>query len=131
MYKNSYYMNKISLSDKKTIRYLILNRITLDPLYGSSSNSSMFHNYSDIYSFNTALSDIYVSLDSIIEECRFNRKRIKLLELLFEGYSISDICGMNKEFRVNATGRMLNRVINDIIKMNNKMFANVINKSKK
>lgn len=131
MYKNSYYMNRISLSDKKTIRYLILNRTTLDPLCGSNSNSFMFHNYSDIYSFNTALSDIYVSLDSIIEECKFNKKRTELLELLFEGYSISDICCLDEEFEMSATCKMLKRIIRDIIKMNNKMFANMINKSKK
>lgn len=116
IYRNSEYEN-FTLSDKNVIKYLILYRSKLDLLYNSNVNS--INEAGDLFKVDQEIIVLYASLDSIIEQCNFNKKQLKLLDYIFQGNTIYDIYNMNVGYGKSATYEMLNKIINRIIMVNN------------
>lgn len=101
----------LTLSDKNVVKYLILYRSKLDTLYAGGT-----------VEFNQELIALYASLDVIIELCKFKEKQIKLLNLLFDGNKIYDICNMNIGYKKSATYDLLDRMVDKIVEVNNQLW---------
>lgn len=106
-----------TLSDKDIVKYLILYRSKIDAVYGSYTNIDI-HQAGDVFEFNTELIVLYASLDNVIKLCKFKEKQINLLNLLFKGYTIQDICAMNIGYKRSATYDLFDRMIIKIVDMN-------------
>ena len=109
----------LTLSDHNVVKYLIMFRSKIDISYNSSVNIDI-NQAGDMFEFNQELITLYASLDKVIKLCRFKPKQKKLLELLFEGYTLQDICKMNIGYKRSATYDLLERMVVKIVKINNK-----------
>ena len=101
----------LTLSDKNVVKYLILYRSKLDTLYTGGT-----------VEFNQELIALYASLDVIIELCNFKEKQIRLLNLLFDGNKIYDICNMNIGYKKSATYDLFDRMVDKIVEVNNHLW---------
>lgn len=101
----------LTLSDKNVVKYLILYRSKLDTLYTGGT-----------VEFNQELIALYASLDIIIELCNFKEKQIRLLNLLFDGNKIYDICNMNIGYKKSATYDLFDRMVDKIVEVNNHLW---------
>ena len=106
----------IDFSNYEIVKALILGRKELE----AKINSTNF-GVNVSYEQELTLEDIvciYASLDSLIEKCEFNSKRLELLELLFKGNSIVGV----KEYvprGTRGTRKLLDSIIKDINNMSN------------
>lgn len=104
----------IDFSNYEIVKALILGRKELE----AKINSTNF-GVNVSYEQELTLEDIvciYASLDSLIEKCEFNNKRLELLELLFKGSSIVDV----KKYvsrGTRGTRKLLDSIIKDINNM--------------
>lgn len=110
-----------TLSDRNVVKYLILYRNKLDVTYSGNKNIAI-ENIASAFEFNQELIALYASLDTIIDLCDFEEKQIKLLELLYEGNKIYDICNMNIGYTRSATYELLDRMIDKIVKINDELW---------
>lgn len=110
-----------TLSDRNVVKYLILYRNKLDVTYSGNKNIAI-ENIASAFEFNQELIALYVSLDTIIDLCDFEEKQIKLLELLYEGNKIYDICNMNIGYTRSATYELFDRMIDKIVKINDELW---------
>lgn len=118
----------MTLSDRNVIKYLILYRSQVDLTYNACTNINIFL-AGDTFEFNTELIVLYASLDTTIELCNFKSKQTKLLELLFSGHTILDICAMKIGYKKSATYDLLDRMITRIVNMNYNQWKATVNKS--
>lgn len=117
----------LTLSDENVVKYLIQYRSKVDLLYSANMNINI-EQAGDMFEFNQELIALYASLDSIISECRFKEKQLLLLELLFEGNTLSDICRMKKGFKKSATYDLLSRMVAKIVMVNNRKWLETMEK---
>lgn len=115
--KNAKSLLLISLSDEDIVKRLILSRV-----YIYSENTLNHINYNaEFGSMNEDLIALYISLDDLINRCNFNDRQLRLLELLFDGYSIYDIHNMDIGFGRSATYDLFNRIVKRITDKNKEM----------
>lgn len=115
----------LTLADENVVKYLILFRDKVDLSYGANVNINIYQ-AGDFYEFNTELMCLYASLDKTVKECNFKKKSSLLLELLYEGNTLQDICKMNIGFVRSATYDLFDRIIKKIVSVNNEMWKNSI-----
>lgn len=118
LHKKEREWRNLTLSDFDTVKYLLLYRSKVDVSYSASTNINI-EQAGDIYDFNQELISLYASLDKLIEECKFKEKQSRLLELIFEGNTIQDICAMDIGYKRSATYDLFGRMVAKIIKLNN------------
>lgn len=111
----------LTLSDSNVVKYLILYRSKVDICYNVTTNFNIYQ-AGDSFEMNQELIALYVSLDDTIKRCNFKEKQRELLRLIFEGYTIRDICSMNIGYKSSATYDMLDRMIDKIVKSNNEQL---------
>lgn len=91
--------------------------------YSYSSNINIdIDGSAEAFEVNQEIIALYASLDSVIERCNFNKRQLKLLELIFKGNIIQDICNMNIGYKKSATYELFNRMIKRIVDENNKVW---------
>lgn len=117
----------LTLSDENVVKYLILYRNKVDVNYGASTNINI-DRAGDTFEFNQELICLYLSLDTTIEKCKFKQRQIKLLELIFEGNTMQDICKMDIGYKKSATYDLFARMITKIVKVNDLAWKNTITK---
>jgi len=117
----------LTLSDVNVVKYLILYRSKVDLLYNAERNIDI-NQAGDMVEFNQELIALYASLDKIIKECRFKEKQSKLLELIFEGNTLQDICRMNIGYKKSATYDLFDRMVLRIVNANNKDWLETMKK---
>lgn len=113
----------LTLADENVVKYLILFRSKVDFSYGANMNINIYQ-AGDFFEFNTELMCLYTSLDNTVKECNFKKKSIKLLDLLYEGNSLQDICKMNIGYVRSATYELFDRIIKKIVFVNNELWKN-------
>lgn len=113
----------LTLSDENVVKYLILYRSKTDVSYNAIVNIDMGQ-AGDIFDFNQELVALYASLDKTIKQCNFKEKQMKLLELVFEGNILHDICKIDSSFKRSATYDLFNRMVVKIVKVNNDNWKN-------
>lgn len=111
----------LTLSDKNVVKYLILYRSKVDVSYNANTNIDI-EKAGDIFDFNQELIALYSSLDITIKLCNFKQKQMKLLELLFEGNKIHDICNMDIGYKKSAAYDLFDRMVDKIVEVNNKLW---------
>lgn len=111
----------LTLSDKNVVKYLILYRSKVDVVYSANTNINI-EQAGDIYEFNQELIALYASLDVTIELCRFKEKQSKLLELIFEGHTLHDICNMDIGYKKSATYDLFDRMVNKVVEANDALW---------
>lgn len=111
----------LTLSDKNVVKYLILYRSKVDVSYNANTNIDI-EKAGDIFDFNQELIALYSSLDITIKLCNFKQKQMKLLELLFEGNKIHDICNMDIGYKKSSTYDLFDRIVDKIVEVNNNLW---------
>lgn len=107
----------LTLSDRNVVKYLILYRSKVDVLHNSSININI-EQAGDTFEFNQELIALYASLDVIIELCKFKQKQARLLELIFEGNTLHDVCNMNVGYKRSATYDLFDRMVDRMVNAN-------------
>lgn len=115
----------VTLSDENVVKYLILYRSKVDLSYGANTNIDI-NQAGDMFEFNQQLIVLYASLDEVVKQCEFKRKQEMLLELIYDGNTLTDICKMNVGFKKSATYDLLDRMVLKIVKVNNDNWKNVM-----
>ena len=118
MYKKEREYKSLTLSDRIVVKNLILHRSRVDSAYDLSIDTNIYV-AGDIFKLNEELTALYISLDVTIKLCNFKAKQTKLLDLIFEGYTVQDICSMNVGFKSSATYDLLDRMVDRIAENNN------------
>lgn len=106
----------LSLSDKNVVKYLLLYRSKLDFSYGISNNINIYQS-GDTTNFNQELIVLYSSLDNLIARLKLKEKDKKFLDLIFEGYEISDIISLHN-YPHRTAYRTIDRIVDKIIEIN-------------
>lgn len=112
---------QLTLSDEHVVKYLILYRSKVDVSYGANTNIEI-NQAGDTFDFNQEIITLYASLDETIRQCKFKDKQLKLLELIFEGHTLQDICKLDIGFKSSATYDMFDRLVKRIVDMNNELW---------
>lgn len=110
-----------TLSDNHVVKYLIEHRCSLDISYGATINTNIYQ-AGDTFDFNQEIIVLYASLDKTIAECKFKDKSLKLLRLIFEGNTVTDICKSHEEYGRSATYYLLDRIVDKIVKTNHDLW---------
>jgi hypothetical protein len=116
----------LTLSDENVVKYLILHRSTVDVGYGASTNINM-NQAGDMFEFNQELVCLFVSLDITIEKCKFKQRQTRLLELIFEGNTMQDICNMDIGYKKSATYDLFARMVAKIVDVNKDSWKDTMN----
>lgn len=111
----------LTLSDENVVKYLILYRSKIDVAYNVNININI-EQAGDVFEFNQELIALYASLDVTIELCNFKQKQTRLLELLFEGHTLHDICNMDIGYKRSATYDLFDRMVDKIVETNNRLW---------
>jgi hypothetical protein len=111
----------LTLSDENVVKYLIEFRSKVDVGYGAETNINI-NQAGDMFDFNQELICLYASLDETIKKCNFKEKQSKLLELIFDGNTLRDICKMNIGYRQSATYDLFDRMVKRIVTTNNRLW---------
>lgn len=112
-----------TLSDKNAVKYLILYRSKIDFSYNVNTNLDI-NEAGEVFEVNQEIIALYASLDETIEKCNFKNKQLKLLNLLFQGNIVQDVCNMNIGYGSSATYDLLNRIIDRIVDKNYELWKN-------
>ena len=115
----------LTLSDENVVKYLILYRSAVDVNYGASRNANIYQ-AGDIMDFNQELICLYVSLDDILKKIELKDKESKLLELVFEGNTISDIVN-NYDYPKKTAYRIFNKIVEKVVNKNYDNWLAVMN----
>ena len=111
-YKELY--NKIDLTDRETVKNLLLYRAYFEQT-GFTSDGSAFNKISINQNSYTELLNIYIDLDVVIEECNLSVKNTTLLRLVVSGYTINYIYTNFENYNKEATKKMFNRIAEKIV----------------
>lgn len=117
----------LSLSDKNVVKKLIVHRNEIDFLYNTNTSIDI-NRVGDTYEMSQNIIALYASLDMLIEQCKFNERHLKLLNLIFEGNLIQDICNMNIGYGRSATYDLFDRIVDRIVDKNNDNWRKSIKK---
>ena len=117
----------LTLSDNNVVKYLILYRSKVDVIHSVNTNTNI-ERAGDSFEFNQELIALYVSLDTTIDKCNFKEKQVKLLELIFEGNTIHDICKMDIGYKRSATYDLFDRMISKIVTVNHRLWKESMKK---
>ena len=90
---NDFLEHDIDFTNYNIVRNVILNKQTIIEAvtYQQRSKFLSFENREFDIELVEYVEDIYSKLDKYIEVCNFNKKNTKLINMLFEGYSIKEI----------------------------------------
>lgn len=110
----------LTLSDENVVKYLITYRSKIDVTYGANININM-NQAGDVFEFNQEVIALYASLDMTTEDCRLTQKQSKLITLLYEGNTVSDVTDILNTDRVSVK-EMLDRIICKIVEKNNEKW---------
>lgn len=90
---NDFLEHDIDFTNYDIVRNVILNKQTIIEAvtYQQRSKFLSFENREFNIELVDYVDDIYSKLDEYIEVCNFNKKNTKLINMLFEGYSIKEI----------------------------------------
>lgn len=113
----------LTLADENVVKYLVQFRSKVDFSYGANTNINIYQ-AGDFFDFNTELLVLYASLDDIVKVCNFKDKSNKLLELLYQGNTLQDICAMDIGYARSATYELFDRIVKKIAITNNLMWKN-------
>lgn len=108
--------NNLTLSDENVVRYLILYRSSVDVGYGANTNINI-NQAGDMFEFNQELICLYSSLDVILSKIELKEREKILLDLIFEGNTISDIV-KNFGYAKMTAHRIFNKIVDKIVKEN-------------
>ncbi|UGO51097.1 hypothetical protein PQE70_gp261 [Bacillus phage vB_BanS_Nate] len=111
----------LTLSDEDVVKYLILYRSKVDVSHGANTNIEVSQ-AGDMFDFNQEIITLYASLDKTIEQCNFKDKQLKLLELIFEGHTLQDVCKLKIGYKSSATYDLFDRMVKRIVTMNNDLW---------
>ena len=117
----------LTLSDINVVKYLIMYRNKVDVGYNVNANINI-NQAGDIFEFNQELIALYASLDKTVEQCSFKEKQLKLLEMIYEGFTLQDICSMDIGYKKSATYDLFYRMTLKIVKVNNENWKKSIHK---
>lgn len=90
---NDFLEHDIDFTNYNIVRNVILNKQTIIEAvtYQQRSKFLSFENREFDIELVEYVENIYSKLDEYIEVCNFNKKNTKLINMLFEGYSIKEI----------------------------------------
>jgi hypothetical protein len=108
---------RLTLSDENVIKYLILFRSKVDTSHNSNTNIDI-NQAGDMFEFNQELIALYSSLDEAVKAVELRDKDLRLLELVFEGHTISDII-KHYNYPQKTAYRILDRIVEKIVEENN------------
>ena len=100
---NDFLEHDIDFTNYNIVRNVILNKQTIIEAvtYQQRSKFLSFENREFDIELVEYVEDIYSRLDKYIEVCNFNKKNTKLINMLFEGYSIKEIA---EELKLGNSG---------------------------
>jgi DNA-binding CsgD family transcriptional regulator len=114
----------LTLSDEEVVKYLLQYRSKVDVAYGANTNINM-NQAGDMFEFNQELIALYASLDVAMSKVEFKDKEARLLELIFEGNTMTDVIERHDYARKTAY-RTLNRIVDKIVAQNNSDWKEVM-----
>ena len=124
LYKKEREYEHLTLSDENVVKYLILHRSSVDVGYGASININIYQ-AGDTLDFNQELICLYASLDNLIGKLKLKEKEEKLIELIFEGNTISDVVN-DYGYAKKTAYRLFNRIVEKIVEENYKDWRKVV-----
>ena len=102
--------------DYDFVRNLIINRIEIESI--PKYQQQTFFLSHQVHEYNSELSDyvenLYETLDRYISICDFNEENLKILEYLFIGMDVRDICKLKKI----KNQSVFNRIRKIVLKIN-------------
>lgn len=123
IYRTERDYTQFTLSDERVVKYLILYRSKNDILYGANTNITTLdcNQAGELFDFNQELIVLYASLDTYISNIKLNEKEEKILSLLYEGNTITDLIN-HYGYPQKTAYRIFNKIVNKIVKQNNKLW---------
>lgn len=118
---------QLTLSDENVVKYLILYRSKVDTTYGANTNIEI-NSAGDTFDFNQEIIVLYASLDNLVKEASLTEKQSNLIDLLYKGYTVNDVCTMQGQHR-NVVQRMFHRIVEKIVSTNNEIWYYTIGKN--
>lgn len=115
IYKKERQFKTLTLADANVVKYLIMFRSKIDPTYGTTVNIDI-NLAGDTFEFNQELISIYASLDKIVSRDILTIHQRKIVNLLFEGYTVKDISEIfdeNKRSIYNVLDRIVERIVSE------------------
>ena len=129
IYSKEYEFKRLSLSDENVVKYLILFRSKVDIFSGISTNLDI-NQAGDMFEMNQELIALYASLDDIIKSIDWKPDERLFLELIFEGYSISEIID-DGFFKKSKSYRMRDNIVRKICEKDYDIWSDWANKYRK
>ncbi|MFQ3543625.1 hypothetical protein Q7A53_06020 [Halobacillus rhizosphaerae] len=127
LFKSEREFSPLTLSDDNVVKYLLLYRSKIDISYGANTNIN-FNQAGDMYEFNQEIIALYASLDVLIGKIEIKNKDREFLNLVLNGYSITDIIE-EYDFAQKTAYRTLKRIIMKIVEANNQDWVKMINEN--
>lgn len=124
IYRKEREYEHLTLSDENVVKYLILYRSNVDVSYGANINVNI-NQAGDMFDFNQELICLYASLDNIIKRLDLKDKDKELIDLVFNGNTISDVVNGHGYARKTAY-RIFNKVVDKIIELNYKDWKRTV-----
>ncbi|QOV08223.1 HTH domain containing transcriptional regulator [Bacillus phage Kirov] len=117
----------LTLSDENVVKYLILYRSKVDTTYGANTNIEI-NSAGDTFDFNQEIITLYASLDRVIEQASLTKNQIKILDLLYEGNTVNDVCKILGRDR-SVIKRTFDRIIEKVVTTDNEMWYYTMGKN--
>ena len=111
--------DNIDISDFKVVKRLILKKMEiLSVVFGGLQSNFLMSQNSDVVSTEVReqILSVYDKIDEIVDECNFKDKNLFLLELIYSGYSIAEVCKTHHKYKNKSTAKALDRIVKKINK---------------
>ena len=111
--------DNIDVSDFKVVKRLILKKMEiLSVVFGGLQSNFLMSQNSDVVSTEVReqILSVYDKIDEIVGECNFKDKNLFLLELIYNGYSIAEVCRTHHQYKNKSTAKALDRIVKKINK---------------
>lgn len=117
LYSKDLQYRSYTLSDVKVVELLIRFRYKYDPYLYTQPNNN-FTQAGDIEPMNTEAIALFQDLDELIRTANLNERQLKIIEMVQDGYSISQIAKRLKLKSTNTVSNAFKAACRKIVKKN-------------
>jgi hypothetical protein len=119
--ERDYYL--LTLSDHNVVKYLIKHRESIDKTYPRIDNIAIsIDEAGSISELNQEVIALYVSLEDTIKRCKFNDNERMIINMMFEGHTLSDIYNITKKISKQGIYKYFDKIVEKIVSKNNEMW---------
>jgi hypothetical protein len=117
IHSDELFYKDLTFSDLHVVKLLIQYRYKYDQYHNMMVNNH-FNSAGDVKRLNKEMINTFVTLDELIDKCKFNADQMKIIHMVQDGYSYKEIANELGILSQDNAKKRLHKICRDIVKQN-------------